>query len=74
MEIPINKTVKVSEHNGSLRMSIPNMVHTITDIEEGDFITYNTMDYEKESNQIKIILEINKEKNHDKTNHLRYKL
>lgn len=62
MEIPVNKSVKVIEHNGSLIMSIPNMVHTMTGIKEGDSILYNTINYKKNSKDLKLELKIIKEK------------
>ena len=65
MEFSINKSVKVAEHNGSLLMSIPNMIHTITDIEEGDSILYDTIHYKKNSNDVKLKLKIIREKKDD---------
>lgn len=57
MGIRINKTVKVRNSNGSLRMSIPNMVHTMTEIEDGDILLFKDIEYDENSNEIVFRLE-----------------
>ena len=57
MKIPVNKTVKVGSYNGSLKISIPNMVHTITEIKEGDQILYKNIEC-NDNNEIVITMKI----------------
>lgn len=57
MNIKINKTVKVGDYNGSLRISIPNMVHTMTEIEVGDALLFREIEYDENSNEMVFRLE-----------------
>ena len=64
MNIILNKTVKVGENNGSMRMSLPNMVHSILEINPGDKICYKSMKYDSNLEETYILLQIlKKEKN-----------
>lgn len=57
MNFKVNKPVRVTNHNGSLRMSIPNMVHTITEINDGDRLLYKEINYKEKENTIIITIQ-----------------
>ena len=58
MEFNIGKEVIVSEHNGSLRMTIPDMIHRILEISPGYRLLYEKMDWEEESDKIIVYIKI----------------
>lgn len=58
MEFNIGKEVIVSEHNGSLRMTIPDMIHRILEISPGNRMLYEKMCWEKESDRIRVDIQI----------------
>ena len=66
MKIPVQKIVKASENSGTIRISIPNMVHTVTNIENGDQILFKTMTYNENSDEFELELKKIKGKNNDK--------
>jgi len=66
MKIPVQKIVKANENSGSIRISIPNMVHTVTNIKNGDQILFKTMTYDENSDEFELKLKKIKGNNNDK--------
>ena len=61
-EITINKRVKVTEQNGTQRISITNMMHTILHIHNKDTIYFKTLKYDETTNEVQLNLKLIKQK------------
>jgi len=61
-KILIDKSVKVNKNNKSLQITIPNMIHTIAEIREGDYIQFHTIKYTKKQRKITAEIYINEYK------------
>ena len=57
-QIPIGKPMKIGAHNGTLRISIPNMIHRMTKLQKGDMIYFKTIQYNQPRNEIQLNLKI----------------
>ena len=69
MKTPINKYRIINDVSGTLRVSIPNMITTITQLEEGDSFLYKMMEYNQDEDELILSIKI-KRKEDDKSDNL----
>lgn len=69
MKTPINKYRIINDVSGTLRVSIPNMITTITQLEEGDSFLYKMMEYNQDEDELILSIKI-KRKEDDESDSL----
>jgi len=66
MKVRLNKSVKVNNQSGTLRVSIPNMLHTMINLKTGNSLLYKSMEYNDQEDELVLTIKIIR--NEDKDN------